>query len=205
MLYVFAFTSQPEKTEMMFRTHQMANELGVSDQVGQGKNGDNELYRQDKDGNYHMTMKGALNGAEMKHTYEELKKNGIETVFCNLKTQVDGEPQDIYIHAKLMVIDDDFFTLGSANLNFRSMTVDSELNLLCDDEEVAYQFRKTLFDRYSGRKFGQPEKHKIMDEYFEMFKELTQENQDRMKNNKMVTGYVVPFSDGRSVTGARKA
>lgn len=74
MLYVFAFTSQPEKTEMMFRTHQMANELGVSDQVGQGKNGDNELYRQDKDGNYHMTMKGALNGAEMKHTYEELKK-----------------------------------------------------------------------------------------------------------------------------------
>lgn len=85
------------------------------------------------------------------------------------------------------------------------MTVDSELNLLCDDEEVAYQFRKTLFDRYSGRKFGQPEKHKIMDEYFEMFKELTQENQDRMKNNKMVTGYVVPFSDGRSVTGARKA
>lgn len=190
---------------MMFRTHQMANELGVSDQVGQGKNGDNELYRQDKDGNYHMTMKGALNGAEMKHTYEELKKNGIETVFCNLKTQVDGEPQDIYIHAKLMVIDDDFFTLGSANLNFRSMTVDSELNLLCDDEEVAYQFRKTLFDRYSGRVFRQPEKYDNMDEYFKDFKNLTIINKERASENVMIDGYAVPFSDGRSVTGSRKA
>ena len=205
MLYVFAFTSQPEKTEMMFRTHQMANELGVSDQVGQGKNGDNELYRQDKDGNYHMTMKGALNGAEMKHTYEELKKNGIETVFCNLKTQVDGEPQDIYIHAKLMVIDDDFFTLGSANLNFRSMTVDSELNLLCDDEEVAYQFRTTLFKRYSGGKFEQPEKHKLMDQYFQKFKWLAGRNQEMVASNDVITGHAVPFSDERSVTGSRKA
>ena len=205
MLYVFAFTSQPEKTEMMFRTHQMANELGVSDQVGQGKNGDNELYRQDKDGNYHMTMKGALNGAEMKHTHEELKKNGIETVFCNLKTQVDGEPQDIYIHAKLMVIDDDFFTLGSANLNFRSMTVDSELNLLCDDEEVASQFRKTLFDRYSGGAIRQFEKHDKMDDYFLHFKRLANENKKMMIKNIMITGHVVPFSDGRSVTGSRKA
>ena len=205
MLYVFAFTAQPEKTEMMFRTHQMANELGVSDQVGQGKNGDNELYRQDKDGNYHMTMKGALNGAEMKHTYEELKKNGIETVFCNLKTQVDGEPQDIYIHAKLMVIDDDFFTLGSANLNFRSMTVDSELNLLCDDERVAYQFRKTLLERYNGGLFWQPVEHAIMDVYFGKFKNLIEWNQENMRNKRRIIGHAVPFLDERSVTGSRRA
>ena len=205
MLYVFAFTAQPEKTEMMFRTHQMANELGVSDQVGQGKNGDNELYRQDKDGNYHMTMKGALNGAEMKHTYEELKKNGIETVFCNLKTQVDGEPQDIYIHAKLMVIDDDFFTLGSANLNFRSMTVDSELNLLCDDERVAYQFRKTLLERYNGGLFWQPVEHATMDVYFGKFKNLIEWNQENMRNKRRIIGHAVPFLDERSVTGSRRA
>jgi len=146
-----------------------------------------------------------LNGAEMKHTYEELKKNGIETVFCNLKTQVDGEPQDIYIHAKLMVIDDDFFTLGSANLNFRSMTVDSELNLLCDDEEIAYQFRTTLFKRYSGGKFEQPEKHKLMDQYFQKFKWLAGRNQEMVASNDVITGHAVPFSDERSVTGSRKA
>ena len=34
----------------------------------------------------------------------------------------------VYIHAKLMIIDDHFFTMGSANLANRSMTVDSEVN-----------------------------------------------------------------------------
>ena len=34
----------------------------------------------------------------------------------------------VYIHAKLMIVDDVFFTLGSANLANRSMTVDSEIN-----------------------------------------------------------------------------
>jgi phospholipase D1/2 len=34
----------------------------------------------------------------------------------------------VYIHSKLMIIDDRFFTMGSANLANRSMTVDSEIN-----------------------------------------------------------------------------
>lgn len=34
----------------------------------------------------------------------------------------------VYIHAKLMIVDDRFFTMGSANLANRSMTVDSEIN-----------------------------------------------------------------------------
>ncbi|MDB4946314.1 MAG: Phospholipase D/Transphosphatidylase [Labilithrix sp.] len=41
----------------------------------------------------------------------------------------DGaEGQFVYIHAKLMIVDDRFFTMGSANLANRSMTVDSEIN-----------------------------------------------------------------------------
>lgn len=43
---------------------------------------------------------------------------------------VPGESPEVfvYIHAKLMIVDDVFLTLGSANLANRSMTVDSELN-----------------------------------------------------------------------------
>lgn len=73
------------------------------------------------------------------------------------------------------------------------MTVDSELNLLCDDEEVAYQFRKTLFDRYSGREFEQPEKYKMTEEYFLAFKDLIERNQEQMRSNKMIIGHAVPF------------
>ena len=35
----------------------------------------------------------------------------------------------IKVHSKLMIVDDNFLTLGSANLNYRSMLVDSEINL----------------------------------------------------------------------------
>ncbi len=40
----------------------------------------------------------------------------------------EGASLFVYIHAKLMVVDDVFFTMGSANLANRSMTVDSEIN-----------------------------------------------------------------------------
>jgi phospholipase D1/2 len=33
---------------------------------------------------------------------------------------------DIYVHAKIMIVDDQFFRVGSANLNNRSMGQDSE-------------------------------------------------------------------------------
>jgi phosphatidylserine/phosphatidylglycerophosphate/cardiolipin synthase-like enzyme len=35
----------------------------------------------------------------------------------------------VYIHAKLMIVDDRFMTVGSANFTNRSMAIDSELNL----------------------------------------------------------------------------
>lgn len=44
-----------------------------------------------------------------------------------------GEPQDrdipVYIHSKLMIVDDRFMTVGSANTSNRSMGLDTELNV----------------------------------------------------------------------------
>ncbi|MEA2746354.1 MAG: phospholipase [Myxococcales bacterium] len=40
----------------------------------------------------------------------------------------EGATLFVYVHAKLMIVDDVFFTMGSANLANRSMTVDSEIN-----------------------------------------------------------------------------
>lgn len=42
-------------------------------------------------------------------------------------TREDGEPLYVYIHAKLMIVDDRLFVVGSANLTNRSMTIDSEI------------------------------------------------------------------------------
>lgn len=39
----------------------------------------------------------------------------------------DGAPIYVYIHSKLMIVDDRYFIVGSANLTNRSMTIDSEI------------------------------------------------------------------------------
>jgi phosphatidylserine/phosphatidylglycerophosphate/cardiolipin synthase-like enzyme len=39
----------------------------------------------------------------------------------------DGQPVHVYIHAKLMIVDDRVLIVGSANLTNRSMTIDSEI------------------------------------------------------------------------------
>lgn len=51
----------------------------------------------------------------------------------------NGLDHYVYIHSKLMIVDDRRLTLGSANLNNRSMTLDSEINVAWetqDDDDV---------------------------------------------------------------------
>ncbi|MGF7162071.1 phosphatidylserine/phosphatidylglycerophosphate/cardiolipin synthase-like enzyme [Rhodoligotrophos appendicifer] len=51
----------------------------------------------------------------------------------------DGETAEVLIHAKLMIIDDDVIRVGSANLNNRSMGLDTELDLTIEangDERI---------------------------------------------------------------------
>jgi phosphatidylserine/phosphatidylglycerophosphate/cardiolipin synthase-like enzyme len=48
-----------------------------------------------------------------------------------------GTSLQIYVHAKLMIIDDLYVAAGSANLNFRSHTTDSELQFAVFDTELA--------------------------------------------------------------------
>jgi phosphatidylserine/phosphatidylglycerophosphate/cardiolipin synthase-like enzyme len=50
-------------------------------------------------------------------------------VYCSAAGTKDGEEVFTYIHSKVMMVDDRFLTLGSANTTNRSMGLDSELNL----------------------------------------------------------------------------
>jgi phosphatidylserine/phosphatidylglycerophosphate/cardiolipin synthase-like enzyme len=50
------------------------------------------------------------------------------TVYCTAATDAEGNERFTYIHSKVMVVDDRFLTLGSANTTNRSMGLDSELN-----------------------------------------------------------------------------
>jgi len=58
--------------------------------------------------------------------------------------------REVYIHSKLMLIDDCYVTLGSANLNVRSMVADSEINIASAEYEFAKSIRQRVWSNLAG-------------------------------------------------------
>ena len=88
----------------------------------------------------------------------ELEGLGLKVLIARLVSRNRGKPlpkpqlnyRQVYIHSKLMVIDDSFFTLGSANMNQRSMAADSEINIATDDLAEARRLRKQVWGTLAG-------------------------------------------------------
>ena len=65
---------------------------------------------------------------------------------CSIYAQDDScDPTPVYVHAKICIVDDERLTLGSANLNERSLFNDSEVNIVCDDAALATETRERLW------------------------------------------------------------
>jgi phosphatidylserine/phosphatidylglycerophosphate/cardiolipin synthase-like enzyme len=72
---------------------------------------------------------------------------GLKTLICTLVAP-DSPPGDwmpVYVHSKIMIVDDVFLTHGSANVNRRSMEVDSELNICHERGDVTQPLRRHLW------------------------------------------------------------
>ncbi|HLL01666.1 MAG TPA: phospholipase D-like domain-containing protein [Myxococcaceae bacterium] len=67
-------------------------------------------------------------------------------VYCSAARGEDGKDVFTYIHSKVMLVDDRFLTLGSANTTNRSLGLDSELNLAWEagDEPADRELRRSL-------------------------------------------------------------
>ena len=78
-------------------------------------------------------------------------------------TKAGEEWQEVYIHAKLMLIDDTFMTAGSANINTRSMQVDSEMNIAHHRPEITAPLRARQWEKYTA---GQVPSGMPLDEAF---------------------------------------
>jgi phosphatidylserine/phosphatidylglycerophosphate/cardiolipin synthase-like enzyme len=64
---------------------------------------------------------------------------------CTLYARSGNLANPIYIHAKIAIIDDNWLTLGSANLNEHSLFNDTEMNIVCHDPELALETRLRLW------------------------------------------------------------
>jgi phosphatidylserine/phosphatidylglycerophosphate/cardiolipin synthase-like enzyme len=56
----------------------------------------------------------------------------------------------IYVHAKVVIVDDEWFMVGSANLNNRGLITDSEINAVVHDRELACKLRIGLWSEHLG-------------------------------------------------------
>jgi len=224
IMHVFIVIPVPERAQMVPRTHDTLAALGQHD----GMTGQNKMiddYNKQPKTRHVRGGFGITNEVEVKLPDVVRHSNGInkpgamtlESEF-GLKVSVamlnvsafDTDRwryREIYIHSKLMLVDDVFMTLGSANLNQRSMAVDSEINIATIDSRVATDLRKRVWRMHSGGLVdgGGGTKAEIVDA-FEKLVELMGANRrkkfDKSENTilKKMTGFLLPLEDKRSST-----
>lgn len=79
-----------------------------------------------------------------KEIVKKLKKElGVKVHVCTLTAS--NAWKEVYIHSKVTIIDDVFTVISSANLNTRSMQVDTELGIFTENGAVARKLRKDLW------------------------------------------------------------
>ncbi|HET7819309.1 MAG TPA: phospholipase D-like domain-containing protein [Bacteroidia bacterium] len=97
----------------------------------------------------------------------------------------------IYVHSKLMIIDDAFVSLGSANSNPRSYKMDTELNYAWYDTKTAEKLRLDLWEEILGNPSGM-NKWQATD-YITKWNAIANKNKSaRPKSRK---GFVMPFDN----------
>jgi phosphatidylserine/phosphatidylglycerophosphate/cardiolipin synthase-like enzyme len=84
----------------------------------------------------------------------------------------------VYIHSKLMIVNDVFTTHGSANINTRSMQVDSELNIAHEWASVTQALRRRLWDMHTNGMGAQDDAVLA----FEAWQDIVKENKKRQED-----------------------
>lgn len=59
----------------------------------------------------------------------------------------------VNLHSKLLLVDDLFTSVGSANIHTRGFFTDSEANISLPDHDTAYQIRSTLWQAHANRSY----------------------------------------------------
>lgn len=183
-MYVFMLTSTPEREGMDYPTYEVAGKVGMSDALKVEHKKAMELARKGK--------------GQPPITSDQLKKQGINVFMGSLWTCADSEGrlrqtdyEEIYIHAKVAVVDDAAFTIGSANLNLRSMAMDSELNILSQAQDVAYRLRADLFTQCTGS--PGPAQFADMADTFEKWQAIASKNAGHREEGAQLEGQLMPF------------
>lgn len=106
---------------------------------------------------------------------------GLKIHICTLVAP-DSPPENwmpVYIHSKLAIIDDVFTTLGSANINIRSMETDTELNICHEHPTLSKQLRQHLWGVHTKWEGAQDN----IADAFKSWLDIIEKNNSRLENN----------------------
>ncbi|MCL1824544.1 MAG: phospholipase D-like domain-containing protein [Betaproteobacteria bacterium] len=108
----------------------------------------------------------------------------------NLPRDKQWSDYEVYIHAKLMMINDTYMTLGSANINTRSMEVDTEMNVCHFRPEITQKARKDLWALHTKGRTGADDD---MEDAFYQWDKIIKENLRREKDKQKPTASLRGF------------
>ncbi|MFC5510758.1 phospholipase D-like domain-containing protein [Massilia jejuensis] len=133
---------------------------------------------------------------KMPITAEALADRGIKALMGSMwsgaaQPKSTKDYEETYIHAKVAIVDDAAFTVGSVNLNVRSMALDSELNLLSQAMDVAFDLRKKLFKQCTNDEG--PAQFGNMKKTFEAWLDLMNDNTEAMASGLPLSGQIATF------------
>ena len=103
-------------------------------------------------GEHHMRL--MRQAAEHRRTFELIAACGEHTNFtlAGLAGPIpDGSRANVYVHGKLMLVDDAFATIGSTNFAERSFRNQTEMNVSYRDAAAVKALRCDLFDEHLAR------------------------------------------------------
>lgn len=163
-LHLFVVTNVTEEGmgSGTLNTQRMLSSLGRGDTIpGVVKQLEIEKLRKPSDvyGNMSPVEKEKIE-KDYEKKVDEIKKKvlipdptpGLKTHICSLVAK-DSPPEawmPVYVHSKVMIINDVFTTNGSANINTRSMQVDSEMNIAHDWAYVTRPLRRRLWNMHTA-------------------------------------------------------
>ncbi|WP_454866474.1 phospholipase D-like domain-containing protein [Pseudomonas umsongensis] len=124
-------------------------------------------------------------------TVQQEERPGLKVHLCSLVAPDSPAGQrwmPVYVHSKLMIIDDVFTTQGSANINTRSMQVDSELNIAHEWASVTRGLRRRLWEMHTGGMGAQDDPGAAFNEW----QKIINKNRDR-QDEKVVGAPYAPL------------
>ncbi|NWC11958.1 phospholipase, partial [Pseudomonas agarici] len=125
------------------------------------------------------------------------KVPGLKIHVCSLVAPDSpaGKPwMPVYIHSKLMIVNDVFTTHGSANINTRSMQVDSELNIAHEWMSVTQALRRRLWNLHTDKRGAQDDPRRA----FDAWQDIIDKNKQRQKSKEVPEAPLVEFYYGEA-------